>query len=209
MIETAEAIMSTLEAMQESLKETTMPTNPSLESSRRSNINAIAYRKRTFESTLLRVYSLEKRALSSIQVYQALVTQADSHAMKFIAVLTLVFLPVTGVSTVFLASLTPGRHVESKRNMGFDVESVYFTMYGNLLPGAPRKSNQNCCDAFEATFAVYPKNAKSTEIRHVQRHHGNINAYINLTHARSSVLKTHSAGFHVCAGPCASCASSS
>jgi Mg2+ and Co2+ transporter CorA len=101
MIETAEAIISTLEAMQESLKETTMPTNPSLGSSRRSTINAIAYRRRTFKSTLLRVYSLEKRALSSIQVYQALVTQADSHAMKFIAVLTLIFLPVTGVSTVF------------------------------------------------------------------------------------------------------------
>jgi Mg2+ and Co2+ transporter CorA len=101
MIETAEAIMSTLEAMQESLKETAMPTAPNLRSSRRSTINAIAYRRRTFKSTLLRVYSLEKRALSSIQVYQALVTQADSHAMKFIAVLTLIFLPVTGVSMVF------------------------------------------------------------------------------------------------------------
>jgi hypothetical protein len=85
MIETAEAIMSTLEAMQESLKEAAMPATPILRSSRRSTINAIAYRRRTFKSTLLRVYSLEKRALSRIRVYQALVTQADSHAMKFIA----------------------------------------------------------------------------------------------------------------------------
>lgn len=98
MIETAEAIMSTFEAMVESLKEAPTPTNSS---SRRSTINAIAYRKRTFKSTLLRLYSFEKRVLSSIQAYQALVTQADSHAMKFIAVLTLIFLPVTGVSTVF------------------------------------------------------------------------------------------------------------
>lgn len=89
--------MSTFGAMQEALSEST----PSSSRLRKSTISAIAYRKRTFKSTLLRVYGLEKRALSSIQVYQALVTQTDSHAMKFIAVLTLIFLPVTGVSTVF------------------------------------------------------------------------------------------------------------
>lgn len=98
MIETAEAIMSTLDAILDGLKENDAP-RPS--QSRKSVIRAIAYRKRTFKSTLLRVYSLERRSQSSIQVYQALVTQADSHAMKFIAVLTLIFLPVTGVSTIF------------------------------------------------------------------------------------------------------------
>jgi Mg2+ and Co2+ transporter CorA len=97
MIETAEAIMSMLEAIQENLQDTA-PTSPRL---RKSTARAIAYRKRTFKSTVLRVYSLERRAQSIIQVYQALVTQADSHAMKFIAVLTLIFLPVTGVATVF------------------------------------------------------------------------------------------------------------
>jgi Mg2+ and Co2+ transporter CorA len=98
MIETAEAMNSTFEAMLETLDEMDAPKAPKL---RKSTVSAIRYRKRTFKSTLLRVYSLERRAMSSTQVYQALLTQADSHAMKFIAVLTLIFLPVTGVSTVF------------------------------------------------------------------------------------------------------------
>lgn len=98
MIETAEAIMSTLDAILDSLRE---DGSPALSQSTKSAIRAITYRKRTFKSTLLRVYSLERRSQSSIQVYQALVTQADSHAMKFIAVLTLIFLPITGVSTIF------------------------------------------------------------------------------------------------------------
>ena len=98
MIETAEAINSVFEGMLETLNEMETPGKPK---SRNSAVSAIRYRKRTFRSTLLRVNSLEKRAMSSTQVYQALVTQADSHAMKFIAVLTLIFLPLTGVSTVF------------------------------------------------------------------------------------------------------------
>lgn len=112
MIETAEALMSMLEAMQESLADTATPTSPGL---RKSTARAISYRKRTFKSTLLRIYSLEKRAASIIQVYQALVTQADSHAMKFIAVLTLIFLPVTGVATVFSSPFF---------NVDFDVDSA-------------------------------------------------------------------------------------
>jgi len=98
MIETAEAIMSMLEAMQATLKDAAPSTNPIL---RKSTDRAISYRQRTFKSTLLRIYSLERRAQSAILVYQAVLTQADSHAMKFIAVLTLIFLPITGVATVF------------------------------------------------------------------------------------------------------------
>lgn len=98
MIETAEATMSTFDAMQESLSESTTAKPSRM---RKSTISAIAYRKRTFKSTLLRLYSLEKRAFASVQMYQTLVTQFDSHAMKFIAVLTLIFFPITGVSTVF------------------------------------------------------------------------------------------------------------
>ncbi|GAB7329926.1 hypothetical protein MBLNU13_g01631t1 [Cladosporium sp. NU13] len=112
MIETAEAIMSMLDAMQASLKDSPPPTSPSL---RKSTERAIAYRQRTFKSTVLRVYSLEKRAQSIIQVYQALITQADSHAMKFIAVLTLIFLPVTGVATVFSSPFF---------NVDFDLDST-------------------------------------------------------------------------------------
>jgi Mg2+ and Co2+ transporter CorA len=98
MIETAEAITSTFDAMLETISEMDAPNAPKL---RRSTVSAIRYRKRTFKSTLLRVYSLERRAMSSTQLHQALFAQTDAHAMKFVAVLTLFFLPVTGVSTVF------------------------------------------------------------------------------------------------------------
>jgi hypothetical protein len=70
-------------------------------------INSLEYRKRTFQSTLLRLRSLEKRMSNVIQLSFNLVTQADSailksdsRAMKFIAFLTLVFLPATGVASV-------------------------------------------------------------------------------------------------------------
>ena len=58
MIETAEAIVSTHDAMLESLAEMDLPNTPSLKKMRRSTASAIGYRKRTFKSTLLRVYSL-------------------------------------------------------------------------------------------------------------------------------------------------------
>ncbi|KAM0720207.1 hypothetical protein Q7P37_004343 [Cladosporium fusiforme] len=95
LLETVEAAFSTLEGIQETLQEnnnlpTPTPASPDL----RANLfRALRYRKRTFKSTILSVYSSEKRVTSSIQVYQALVTQNDSRAMKFIAVLTLIFLP--------------------------------------------------------------------------------------------------------------------
>ena len=70
--------------------------------------DALDYRKRSFQSTLLRLHSLEKRMSNVIQLSFNLVTQADSsvlktdsRAMKFIAFLTLVFLPATGVASVF------------------------------------------------------------------------------------------------------------
>jgi Mg2+ and Co2+ transporter CorA len=101
MIESTEAIISTLDAILESLTDFDTPTIDRLKKLRKSTASAIRYRKRTFNSILLTAYSLERRATSSTQVYQGMVAQADSHAMKFIVVLTLIFLPVTGVATVF------------------------------------------------------------------------------------------------------------
>lgn len=99
--ETVEAALSTLSAMLETWQDATLTPPPPSKPLRASTLRALSYRKRTFKSTLLSVQSSEKRVSSSIAVYQALVTQNDSRAMKFIAVLTLIFLPVTGVSTVF------------------------------------------------------------------------------------------------------------
>ena len=91
-------------------------------------VNALYYRKRTFESIHLRVRSLEKRMANIGSLSFHLVTQHnsemmrkdskvmredsevmredsrvlrnDSAAMKMIALLTLVFLPATGVASV-------------------------------------------------------------------------------------------------------------
>jgi hypothetical protein len=109
MMEAAEASSCTLEAMACKLRE---PGNGPLA---RATANKIEYRKRNFHSTLLRLTSLEKRMSNIIQLSFNLVTQADSgvmkadsailktdsRAMKFIAFLTLVFLPATGVASVF------------------------------------------------------------------------------------------------------------
>lgn len=101
LVQSAEAVISTLDAFLEAPNDLDMPTADSLKKLRKSTVSAIRYRKRTFKSSLLRVYGLEKRAINGTQTYQAQLAQADSHAMKFIAFLTLVSLPVTGVATVF------------------------------------------------------------------------------------------------------------
>jgi hypothetical protein len=110
MIEAAEASIIMLEAMIARLLRNTQPYDLTLDAA-----DALEYRKRSFQSTLLRLHSLEKRMSNVIQLSFNLVTQADSgvmkadsavlktdsRAMKFIAFLTLVFLPATGVASVF------------------------------------------------------------------------------------------------------------
>jgi hypothetical protein len=110
MIEAAEASIITLEAMIARLVRIAPPTDEGLDTA-----DTLDYRKRSFQSTLLRLHSLEKRMSNVIQLSFNLVTQADSgvmkadsavlktdsRAMKFIAFLTLVFLPATGVASVF------------------------------------------------------------------------------------------------------------
>jgi len=110
MIEAAEASIIMLEAMIARLLRNSLPSDLTLDTA-----DALDYRKRSFQSTLLRLHSLEKRMSNVIQLSFNLVTQADSgvmkadsavlktdsRAMKFIAFLTLVFLPATGVASVF------------------------------------------------------------------------------------------------------------
>jgi hypothetical protein len=103
MIEAAEASIIMLEAMIARLSRRVSPSDMTLDAA-----DSLEYRKRSFQSTLLRLGSLEKRMSNVIQLSFNLVTQADSailktdsRAMKFIAFLTLVFLPATGVASVF------------------------------------------------------------------------------------------------------------
>jgi hypothetical protein len=71
-------------------------------------LSSLIYRQNAFRSTQLRLRSLEKRMANVISLSFNLVTQQDSrimqddsNAMKAIAVLTLIFLPATGISSVF------------------------------------------------------------------------------------------------------------
>lgn len=84
---------------------------------------SLTYRKTAFQSSNLRLQSLEKRMANLISLSFNLVTQEDSqtmkndsHAMKAIAILTLIFLPLTGIGSVFS---TPFFDVDfdSKRRM--------------------------------------------------------------------------------------------
>lgn len=63
-------------------------------------LNALENHKRCVQSTLLRLRTVEKRMSNVIQLSYAQATQADSHIMKFIAFLTLVFLPATAVASI-------------------------------------------------------------------------------------------------------------
>jgi hypothetical protein len=71
-------------------------------------ITQFQYQKASFRSTQLRLVSLDKRIANVISLSFNLVTQRDSqvlrqdsNAMKAIAVLTLVFLPLTGIASLF------------------------------------------------------------------------------------------------------------
>ena len=75
---------------------------------RRIAISQFRYQKSAFLSTQLRLASLDKRIANVISLSFNLVTQRDSqvlkqdsNAMKAIAILTLVFLPLTGIASLF------------------------------------------------------------------------------------------------------------
>lgn len=70
--------------------------------------NALSYRRSTFNSTHLRITSMEKRMSNLIQLSFNLVAQQDSRSFKvdnklmmLIAVLTLVFLPTSTIASIF------------------------------------------------------------------------------------------------------------
>lgn len=101
MNEAVEAAILTLNAMTSHLK--AAGTSP-----RGAAISSLIYRTSIFQSTHLRLRSLEKRMANVISLSFNLVTQQDSRvmqndssAMKAIAVMTLIFLPATGISSIF------------------------------------------------------------------------------------------------------------
>lgn len=104
--EAVKAACKTLDAMIEHLETTTSYRSPHEIGTR--TVAALRYRKRIFQSTALRLESLDKRMANIISLSFHLVNQAnsrlmrhDSGVMKTIAVMTLIFLPAMGVASVF------------------------------------------------------------------------------------------------------------
>lgn len=102
LLEAVRAASKTLDAMSDHLEST------STSDLTKGTADSLRYRKRTFQSTALRLESLEKRMSNIISLSFHLVGQAnnnvmreDSRIMKTIAVMTLIFLPATGVASVF------------------------------------------------------------------------------------------------------------
>ena len=134
LLEGLEAATSTLDAMTRHLESSDV-IGAATSKLTAATINALNYRKRTFESTHLRVRSLEKRMANISSLSFHLITQHDSEimrddskvmrgdssvmredsrvlrndsaAMKMIALLTLVFLPATGVASVLSCPFFP------------------------------------------------------------------------------------------------------
>ncbi|KAL1588768.1 hypothetical protein WHR41_02574 [Cladosporium halotolerans] len=105
MVEAGAASIATLDAISAKLK---LKQDLSPSPLTAAAADAIEYRRRNFHSTSLRLHSVEQRILNVVQMTRTMVTQADSavlkadsRAMKFIAALTLIFLPATGVASVF------------------------------------------------------------------------------------------------------------
>jgi hypothetical protein len=106
MSEAAAAAVLQMEIIISHLQESSNNTSPT--SLRTSTIFHLNYQKSSFLSTQLRLASLDKRIANVISLSFNLVTQRDSavlkqdsNAMKAIAVLTLVFLPLTGIASLF------------------------------------------------------------------------------------------------------------
>lgn len=111
MSEAAAAVVLEMEMVIAHLRErpsNTWAASSSSNDLRSATISHFRYRKSAFQSTQLRLASLDKRIANVISLSFNLVTQRDSqvlkqdsNAMKAIAVLTLVFLPLTGIASLF------------------------------------------------------------------------------------------------------------
>ena len=106
MIEAAESSIILLEAIITRLSKKSTSSELTSDAA-----DILAYRLRNFQSTLMRTKTLDKRMSNVIELSFNLHTQdaytqtldlkLDSRAMKGIAAMTLVFLPMTGIASVF------------------------------------------------------------------------------------------------------------
>jgi Mg2+ and Co2+ transporter CorA len=104
--ENCEAALTTLDDLRDHHKTTFVGDSPS--SSQKHTCQALKYRKTLLQSTQRRLASLDARMANIIQLSFHIVTQGDSRlmqsenqSMKTIAVMTLIFMPLGTVSSIF------------------------------------------------------------------------------------------------------------
>jgi len=117
LIHIAEAVDSCLAVIDATLSNIPAASDNDDNTTGRSQIHAqlrecLAYRRTLFKSSKLRLGSLQRRIDNAINLSFNLVTQQDSMlmiqdstSMKIIAVITMIFLPTTGVATVLGSQL--------------------------------------------------------------------------------------------------------
>ena len=97
--EGADAALLTLDLLLKQISGSTSPSNSAITPSQTRD--SISHITTLFQSTKLRLHSLESRMSNIINLSFHLVTQQDSKSMKTIAFLTLIFLPASTVASIF------------------------------------------------------------------------------------------------------------
>jgi len=96
--EGADAALHTLKRL---LKHISHSTQNSTSVAAQQTLESLEHIETLFQSTKLRLHSLESRMANIINLSFHLVTQQDSKSMKTIAFLTLIFLPASTVASIF------------------------------------------------------------------------------------------------------------
>jgi hypothetical protein len=101
----------------------------------------LQYRRSLFKSSQLRLNSLQKRIDNAITLSFNLVTQQDSmvmiqdsNSMKVIAVITMIFLPTTGVATVIGSQLFSSQVHKDGETWDVKLTPLFWTMWWIAIP---------------------------------------------------------------------------
>lgn len=101
----------------------------------------LQYRKSLFNSSQLRLNSLQKRIENAITLSFNLVTQQDSlvmiqdsNSMKIIAAITMIFLPTTGVASVVGSQLFLSEVHDDKKGWDVLTTPMFWTMWWISIP---------------------------------------------------------------------------
>jgi hypothetical protein len=149
--ENCESALATIDDLRDVHKGTcSEPPSPAQEATRQ----ALKYQKTLFQSTQRRLESLDRRVDNIIQLSFNIVTQGDSRlmqsesqSMKTIAVMTLIFMPLSTVASVFGTEFMkvedePGHRITVSRDFWLVWRVWYADAKGRLIDEIPREAER-------------------------------------------------------------------